>query len=113
MEAKLPEIVLAESICEKIKNVYFPNKSWVQCYQDVARGFTELKRIARQFYTDKTDKEILTELTRYGTDDIREAYALRDTKSLEFNAYAIDKLEKDTQGTNAEREKEHKIDCSD
>jgi len=39
MEAKYPEIVLGEALCIKIKNIYFDDKKWVDCHNEVAAKF--------------------------------------------------------------------------
>jgi len=74
VEAKYPEITLGESICEKLKIIFFPDKRWQQCYKDVAIKFTALKEIAKKFYTDKDILAILIELNKYSTQDIQEAF---------------------------------------
>lgn len=74
MEAKYPEINLGATICEKLKQIYFSDKPWIDCHKDVATKFTEMKRMMRKFYTDKTDREILKELIKYDTMDIEEIF---------------------------------------
>jgi len=74
MEAKYPEITLGATICEKLKIIYFHNKSWQECHGDVSKKFSDLKQRMRKFYTDKTDLEILKELIKYDTMDIEEIF---------------------------------------
>lgn len=74
MDAVIPEINFGTSICEKLKNIYFSEKPWNECYKEVAKKFTELKIHARKFYFDKNDIEILSELLKYGQDDIKEMF---------------------------------------
>jgi predicted nuclease of restriction endonuclease-like RecB superfamily len=70
MEAKYPIITLGATVCEKLRDIYFSDKHWSECYKDVAQKFTFLKQIMRRFYTDKTDIDILKELIKYSNDDI-------------------------------------------
>lgn len=46
---------------------------WVKCHTLVACKLNELKTVARKFYYDKSDREILTELVRYSLEDIKDA----------------------------------------
>ena len=80
MEAKLTKEILKQiinlgaPICERIKQIYYPDKPWVECYKQVSTKFTQLKTIAKNFYTDKNEREILMELTKYSHDDIRDCF---------------------------------------
>lgn len=70
MEAKYPEITLGEPVCEKLKDIFYPDKHWSSCVYAVANKFSALKVIARKFYTGKTELEMLRELSRYTKEDI-------------------------------------------
>jgi hypothetical protein len=72
MEAKLPEITLGETICEKLKNIYFHDESWISCYKKVAYKFSELKKIAKRFYSDKSNIEVLREICKFSENDIKD-----------------------------------------
>jgi hypothetical protein len=48
---KVKEISLGEPICIKLKQIYYPETNWFQCYKDVGKKFTELKKKARLFYS--------------------------------------------------------------
>lgn len=74
MEAKYPEITLGEPICIKIKEIFYPNIPWPDCYRKVADKFTELKHIARKFYAGKDIIEILQELNKYNQEDIADMF---------------------------------------
>jgi hypothetical protein len=74
-EAKFEEITLGEAVCITLRNIYHTDTPWPACYQQVADKFTELKKIMRKFYADKSDLEILKELVRYSQDDIKDAFA--------------------------------------
>jgi hypothetical protein len=78
MEAKYPLITLSQSVVEKIKIIYFPDKPWPECYKNVAQKFTGLKQKMRKFYTGRTDIEILHELRKYSDDDIKEAFSVME-----------------------------------
>lgn len=69
-----PEINLGALVCDMLKSVYFKNIPWIDCYKLVAAKFTELKVIMRKFYPDKTIIEILQEVSKYSTQDIKDIF---------------------------------------
>lgn len=69
----MQEVVLGEMVCSKLKNIYFSNIPWIKCHQDVAIKFTNLKDAARKFYKEKTEIEMLTELSKFSREDIQDA----------------------------------------
>jgi hypothetical protein len=79
MEAKEPEITLGEPICEKIKQLYYNDRPWIECYKDVAKIFTELKRRAHLFYVDKNRVEVLKELSKYCHQDIKDVFHIEQS----------------------------------
>lgn len=74
MEAKYQVITLGESICDRMKTIYFKYVNWSDCHQDVAKKFSELKKIMRKFYAGQTDEEILSKLITYSNQDIIDAF---------------------------------------
>jgi len=74
MEAKFQEITLGETVCAKLKIMYFKDTHWSKCVDDVAKKFTQLKAIARKFYIDKSELEMLKEISRYSKEDIIQAF---------------------------------------
>ena len=78
MEAKIPEITLGESVCVKLKDIYFKEIAWVDCYRDVAKKLSEMKAIGKEFYVDKNCTEVLSELIRYSHQDIVDAFETRN-----------------------------------
>ena len=72
MDAIYPEINLGESICRRIKQAYYPHVAWPECYQQVAKDFTELKKIARKFFSTEDEQGMLKQLTRFQEEDIAE-----------------------------------------
>lgn len=82
-EAKLIEITLGESICEKLKLLYFRDAPWPDCVGKVAAKFSALKVRGRQFYIGKSDVDILRELIKYSTSDIDEMFHIEhDTRNV-------------------------------
>lgn len=63
-----------ETLCEMLKVIYFKDIHWSDCYKLVAKKFTDLKQIAKKFYTDKDDLAILRELNKYSTKDIQDMF---------------------------------------
>lgn len=82
MEAKVHEITLGETVCDRLKIIYFDKRPWPECYKDVARKFSELKVIMRKFYVDKTEIEMLRELTRFTYQDLKDAFEDSGSKSV-------------------------------
>lgn len=72
MEAIREQITLGEPICKKLKQMYFANRPWPECKQDLPKKFNQLKAIMRRAFPDKTEKEMLIELVRYNEEDIRD-----------------------------------------
>jgi hypothetical protein len=65
-------------VCEKLKVIYFKDLPWVDCYKTIAQRFTELKKIARKFYYDKNEIEILKELNKYTHNAIKDAFEMAE-----------------------------------
>ena len=74
----MPEITLGETVCRKLKDIYFSEMPWISCYRDVAIKLTELKRLAKAFYADKNDLEVLKEFIKYNNMDILEVFNTRN-----------------------------------
>lgn len=58
--------------CSILKNIYFADEHWSQCATKVSEKFSKLKSIARKFYSDKTEFEMIMELSKYSEHDIKE-----------------------------------------
>lgn len=78
MEAKYPEITLGETVCRKLKDIYFKDQAWPDCYKEVAEKFTELRHIVKKFYGYETTLEICKELIKYSDEDIIEAFSTKE-----------------------------------
>jgi hypothetical protein len=74
MEAKYQEITLGESVCIKLRDIYFRDMPWVECHNQVADKFTALKAIILKFYADKSRLDAMKELIQYSDQDIIEAF---------------------------------------
>lgn len=66
------EVNLSAPLCLKLKELYFPDKPWVNCHNEISVKFTELKQKAMKFYIDKTKMEVLKELLKYSKEDLQE-----------------------------------------
>jgi hypothetical protein len=60
-------------VCKKLRDIYYPDKKWAECYGEVAMKFSLIKKIAKKFYSHMNDREILSELNKYSNCDIEEA----------------------------------------
>lgn len=60
-------------VCIKLKDIYFNDKKWAECYRDVGYKLSELKAIAKKFYVELGDIEIMMELSKYSKNDIQDA----------------------------------------
>jgi hypothetical protein len=76
-EAKMVEITLGESICEKLKVLYFKDVPWADCVGRVAAKFSALKARGRQFYVGQSDVDILRELIKYSTNNLEEMFHVK------------------------------------
>lgn len=66
-------ITLGEDVCNLIKKVYFAQTKWIDCYQQVADKFTELKRIIRISGVAKNEHEIISILRGFSETDLLDA----------------------------------------
>ena len=73
MESVHQQVILGAAICDKLRDFYFKDIPWVECCQEVAVKYTDLKKLSRKFFIDKTDVEILIEVNKYSTSDIGDA----------------------------------------
>ncbi len=69
-----PEITLGENICRKLKEMYFSDKSWPECYKDVAKKLSELKTKMKQFYNVPSNEQALKILQTFSEKDIQEVF---------------------------------------
>jgi hypothetical protein len=72
----MEEIALGARVCEKLKDIYFSDKEWPECHNQIVEKFGEIKKRMRKFYTDKSDLDILRELIKYDTLDIEEIFTM-------------------------------------
>ena len=73
MEPKTTEVDLGTIICKNLKEIYFSEKKWPECYMQIAQKFTKLKRIMRKFYSDDKEIDVLRRLRSFSEADIEEA----------------------------------------
>jgi len=74
MDAKYEEIMLGVPICIKLRDIYFRDVPWADCYKQVSERFSALKSVALKFYADKTGIEVLKELILYNHQDIMDVF---------------------------------------
>jgi hypothetical protein len=67
-------INLGSTVCSKLKQIYHPLDKWADCYKSVGAKLTDLKKISRKYFHDKTDKEVLIELGRFSLEDIQDMF---------------------------------------
>lgn len=72
------EVNLGGIVCAKLKNIYFPEKAWIDCYKLVANKFTHLKQTMRKFYPEKDNITLINELITYTNQDIEDAFMTED-----------------------------------
>ena len=56
------EMELGKIIVNKIKSVFYDDKSWPECYREVAEKFRTMKRIMRKFYIIENNIDILNNI---------------------------------------------------
>lgn len=64
-------IDIGADICKKIKETY-PELTWMK----VSEKFTNLKKITKAFYPNMEDVQFLKEISKYGKNEILEAFDL-------------------------------------
>jgi hypothetical protein len=64
--------MLGSNICSMLRDIYFRDKPWAECYKDVSMKFTYLKTAARKFYANNDETEMLSFLSQYSREDLRE-----------------------------------------
>ena len=75
MDANLnQEIILGANVCERLKNIYFKEMNWIDCYRNIAVKFSFLKSISKRFDIDKSNLQVLNELIKYSNQDILDAF---------------------------------------
>lgn len=63
---------LGEQVCVTIKHLYFPSTPWFECYRKVGDKFTEVKKKARKYLSQMSEKDMLKELRNFSTTDIKD-----------------------------------------
>ncbi len=74
MSYKNKDIETGARICARLKQYYYRDVAWVDCYKDVADKFGVLKRIARPYYKDLSYTEFLFKLSTYNLTEMNEAF---------------------------------------
>lgn len=69
-----PLVNLGATVCDQLKTIFYPHIPWVTAVNFVAAMFTQLKIKMRAFYPDKTDIEILQEVCKYSSNDIKDIF---------------------------------------
>lgn len=70
------EIETGAHLCRTIKRLLFADKAWVKCNKEVGAKFAELKKRAKDFYPDKSMRDILSELNKYSDTDILDCFGV-------------------------------------
>lgn len=101
-------VAFSEPICIKIKQLYFPDTTWFECYRRVATKFTDVKRKARKMLVGKTEEEMLKELRNFSTTDIEDMMddakeAAISGKQAAKNVSDMDAVKKNTTSLHTER----------
>ena len=79
---KYTAIELGSPICSKLKQIYYPNHKWADCYKQVGSLFNTIKKNARKFYVDKTDDEISKDLIKYTNDNLIELLVMENATDV-------------------------------
>ncbi len=76
MKVKVTEcqIEMGSRPCHQIKNMYYPETPWIDCYKLVAIKFSELKNILRKRAASMNDAQLLEALGTFSQLDIQETF---------------------------------------
>jgi len=78
---QLPEIEIGARICSRIKNNKFNDIPWdAVVSNDISKIFTKVKILARKYYPDLSEMEMLQKLDNYSNNDISETLQLIDQR---------------------------------
>ena len=65
-------ITLGETVCRKLRNIYYREIPWIECHKLVAEKYSYLKKQAFKFYGDKDELDVCKELAKYLPAEIEE-----------------------------------------
>lgn len=60
-------------MCRKLKDIYFNGQSWEECHMKIANKFTDLKKVYRKYCPEKTELEVLTDLSNFCEKDYHDS----------------------------------------
>ncbi len=70
MEAKYPETTLGEIPCNKIKQIFYPERAWdAKLADEIAVKFSNIKKMVKLSWPDKTVIEVLQWILKFDDDD--------------------------------------------
>jgi hypothetical protein len=78
----MDEIELGSIICKALKDIYFYDKQWYECHNDIALKLSVLKDVMRKLLPDKMTVEILEVLRGYGKEDIEDVLSLDENRRI-------------------------------
>jgi len=66
------EITLGENVCEKIKDIYYPNEDWSKVLNEVAKKYYKLKILIQVSMKQQNEIEVLKLINYMDDNDIRD-----------------------------------------
>jgi hypothetical protein len=69
-----PEVVLGDSICEKIKEAFYKDTPWADVYKDVGERFTKFKKITISGFPGTDKMDFLRALNKFTVQDIIDTF---------------------------------------
>lgn len=63
---------MGEELCAKLRHIYHEPTPWITCFPDVAKKLSLLKKNAMTFYVDKDIVDVMKELNKFNTNDIKD-----------------------------------------
>lgn len=75
-KAAYEEIDIGARICTLLKEMYFVDIPWVDCYRQVADKFTLLKKILRKFYGISNQDELMEKVKLLDKTLIEDAFSI-------------------------------------
>jgi hypothetical protein len=84
--AAMPEVTIGDLLAIKIKNAIYPDEPWVKVAFKIGYDMTAIKKLGRKYYPHMNEIELITTLSKYDEESIKEAYQLAtEGKACEAN----------------------------
>lgn len=64
-------VFIGERVCLRIKNIYFKDTPWFDCYRRVSKGFDKIRKNAKKFFICDNLEQVLIKVSNLPDEDIK------------------------------------------